>query len=1754
MGIDRLSKILVLSGLCIFLSGGLFSAMGQDVIRASGGTDLSIDRVETEDFSTLSGPSIRETATGQLQEGGTIILTLPDGYIWNDQLSVRQLDEDEEPEENDEITFTILPRGANNTDLEIEFTSFSSTEIVITVLEESATAGQGRGPGRIDIDGLQVRPISTDVPNEGEISNTGTTGPDLNYGNISTSQGEISVVNVETESDGSGQIVPAQNLRAGDELIVYSIARDIAGNFIENIPLDDPDDWSLDGADGIQQSALSVRSNRQSATLNSQATGSAQIRAFYEDVDLEPSGTITVTPRSAQEMEIATQPSPTATAGNEFEDQPVLELFDQFGNLVTTDNETVITAIINSGEGTLLGSTSQTASNGIVTFADLSAEIANNITLEFSATGLDPVVSNTITIEPNEPVDLTFLQQPRSTVTNNSISPAVEVQLLDQFGNIVPQKDVPITISNEDYWANNAELEVNTDEDKIESEAGEGIAIFSELRIAANADEGDVTFDVSFDGINAPITSRVFSIIDDEDLAGFEVTDLSGNPITEKEAGESFDILIRAVDGSGDTFQDFESSVDVTADVDILDNGDVISEFTTGDFTNGEYTTSIRLGSTGTTRIYAENTTENRDGESNQFNVTPSDVVFNNTLFTADPTQITADGESTSEITAQLRDEFGNDLNSGGENITIETDAGELSGDEEQGTSVTAVDNLDGTYSAQLTSTTSIVTANLEAFETGNSIGTTSVDFTAGDVEELLIFLPEDGEGNIIEQTAGEEFQITIRAIDSNGNIVDSYSGELELSSNSTIDGNTTIQISGGETDHDITLNQAGTNITISAEDTETFGIEGTSDSFVVNPASPGLTESDVLSNPGTIQNDGSSTSTITIILRDDFGNRITENLVTDLNIELEQLEEGGIETGGEQPEAEITGNLTFNSTSFAYQAELTASNTVEKIEISATFNNNDIIQKATVDIVMPNTWTPSGGGPSSDDWETADNWSLGTVPVETDFVIIPGNEDPPVLDVNIEIGSLLIEDGADLILVGRESINVSGLVEINGSLEIENNTSLIVGGSLVGSGTLSSEESTDIEIAGDLSIQNLLAQTSETVLKFNGSAQQSVTTPNFLIERIEVLNDVLVTDGDLIDTAFIFISEGNTFELQEGAGITLDNLENISGEGALILNDNTLVVRGDLSLLNLDTSEGTVVFGVRENEDPANFDLQQQQIANLTQMKNATINNTEGVRTFDDIIIDDSGQLRLLNGELIIGSGQNFIAQNILYDGGVLTFRRTLSQPGWRLLSSPITNTFQDWFDGLTLQGMENTDLSDRQPNLLFYDETFEGTDNQRWRTPADATDELTPGRGYFFFVFGDVEGDEDYNDSLPQTLTVTGEEHTPEASESHLDLNVTYTAEADTGFNLVGNPYGATINWDDESWVKENMDDVIYVWDESTNQYRTWNGVSGSLGSGNIAPFQGFWVKANDGDEENGNGEEENEGEASEPSLKVSPDAKTTGGTFLKSQRSSAEHEWPVLEMQVEGAGMQHSTHFTFTEGGRNNIDRRDAYRLLPFDTNTYLEIFTLLDDGTELAINNLPRKFGKPIELPLHVSGVNNGAIIDNTITLTWPELTNIPDEWEIILHDSHSNESINLRDHSFYDFELNARAKTPPEMNTRTNFRLVEKSMAKKQSARFTIEIDPGADADGVPDDVILNQNYPNPFNQTTTIEFGIPNEQRVKMEVFDVLGRRVQTITDRRYEAGYHEIEFNGRSLASGVYFYRLVTEEKTLNKQMTLIK
>jgi len=89
---------------------------------------------------------------------------------------------------------------------------------------------------------------------------------------------------------------------------------------------------------------------------------------------------------------------------------------------------------------------------------------------------------------------------------------------------------------------------------------------------------------------------------------------------------------------------------------------------------------------------------------------------------------------------------------------------------------------------------------------------------------------------------------------------------------------------------------------------------------------------------------------------------------------------------------------------------------------------------------------------------------------------------------------------------------------------------------------------------------------------------------------------------------------------------------------------------------------------------------------------------------------------------------------------------------------------------------------------------------------------------------------------------------------------------------------------------------------------------------------------------------------------------------------------------------------------------------------------------------------------------------------------------------------------------------------------------------------------------IPTNFALYQNYPNPFNPSTTIEFDIPERTNVKLVIYDILGREVETIVDKEFEPGKYKINFTATNLPSGVYFYTLRTPKFTKTNKMLLIK
>jgi hypothetical protein len=106
-------------------------------------------------------------------------------------------------------------------------------------------------------------------------------------------------------------------------------------------------------------------------------------------------------------------------------------------------------------------------------------------------------------------------------------------------------------------------------------------------------------------------------------------------------------------------------------------------------------------------------------------------------------------------------------------------------------------------------------------------------------------------------------------------------------------------------------------------------------------------------------------------------------------------------------------------------------------------------------------------------------------------------------------------------------------------------------------------------------------------------------------------------------------------------------------------------------------------------------------------------------------------------------------------------------------------------------------------------------------------------------------------------------------------------------------------------------------------------------------------------------------------------------------------------------------------------------------------------------------------------------------------------------------------------------------------------------------------DPSDANDGVDLEVPMNyslaQNYPNPFNPTTTIGFALPMAGDVKLDVFNLLGQKVKTLVNTEMLAGEHKVVWDGTTdagtrVASGVYFYRLSTDQFTDTKKMLMLK
>jgi|GEM_PF-661661 len=469
----------------------------------------------------------------------------------------------------------------------------------------------------------------------------------------------------------------------------------------------------------------------------------------------------------------------------------------------------------------------------------------------------------------------------------------------------------------------------------------------------------------------------------------------------------------------------------------------------------------------------------------------------------------------------------------------------------------------------------------------------------------------------------------------------------------------------------------------------------------------------------------------------------------------------------------------------------------------------------------------------------------------------------------------------------------------------------------------------------------------------------------------------------------------------------------------------------------------------------------------------------------------------------------------------------------GWRMLTSPLhSHSIGRLFKDLWLQGFKGADKETGPSNLYVWDEA-----KQRWEVPADTGYTPGGGKGLLIYVFSDDNAD-GIPEGFPKRLEYSGSGFSGDHS---IDLSYTSTGSRDSvGFNLVGNPYPTTIHWDAQGWTRTSMDHVVYVWSESAGSYLAWNGLTGGLKGGKIAPWQAFWVRAT----------------GTNPRITFSDAVKSAGG-FLFKQANQPVREFPQLTLELEGNGLSSTSIVMFDEQAEMGKDSLDAYKLNSLNQDNYLLLGTSVNGQSTMDIQALPYA-EDPGELELVIEGSN----LNGEFNLSWAPAY-LPEGWVAELVDTKIGETFSLADTASYAFSLNETKAAPKEKETSSEIGppvspITPVIKSKKGPSRFVIRFHLATSAETdpeLPQTVELQQNYPNPFNPATTINYQLPEQSRVRLEVFDLLGRKVSTLVDNEQKtAGHYSVRFDARNLASGMYLYRLQAGNTTLTKKLTLIK
>ncbi len=345
-------------------------------------------------------------------------------------------------------------------------------------------------------------------------------------------------------------------------------------------------------------------------------------------------------------------------------------------------------------------------------------------------------------------------------------------------------------------------------------------------------------------------------------------------------------------------------------------------------------------------------------------------------------------------------------------------------------------------------------------------------------------------------------------------------------------------------------------------------------------------------------------------------------------------------------------------------------------------------------------------------------------------------------------------------------------------------------------------------------------------------------------------------------------------------------------------------------------------------------------------------------------------------------------------------------------------------------------------------------------------------------------------------------------------------YPITLDSGYNLIGNPFPYRVSW---ATSQLSTPDSVEPW--------LWNftGTGFQKETNVMEPFTGYFIRSF----------------RSGVTIYINPTEVTSPGSLGKSeaaQRQFAESEWQIQIRASNGVATDVDNIAGVLRSASDEWDAADFSEPPPAPTD-YLAL-----SFNHHEWQNNPGRYAGDFR-SIHPEGNYwdfdiSSAKAEANISIALDKLGNIPSDFEMVLVDMATERVTDVKSSLSYALTLKKNEYV-------RSFRLIvgKKEFVEKNTNGIPI----------VPLAYSLDQNFPNPFNPSTKIRYSLSHSSHVELDIVNVLGQKVKTLFSGEQWIGSYTVEWDGTNdrnakISSGIYFYRIRTEEFIATKKMVLLK